>query len=164
MNKSFAAAFALLLCAGFASAQQQTDHAREVGKKVRCMCGGCSDTAGTCYHVGGAFSGPCDQAKKELKEIGDRLAKGDSDDLVLQSMIQEYGTAAFVEPPHSGFGQVAWATPAVCLVAGTILVIFVIKRWRRHPAIIEPIAASPVPVSPDALQQARRRVEQDTED
>src|SRR5712664_2578967 len=80
----------------------QQDRVHQVGKKLKCMCGGCNDTAATCYHVGGAFSGPCDTAKGMLKKIEQQVARGDSDDLILQSFVQELGQVALIEPPHSG--------------------------------------------------------------
>ena len=145
---------------------QQTDRARQVGKKVRCMCGGCNDTAATCYHVGGAFSGPCGTAKGALKKIDERLAKGDSEDLILQSFVQEYGPVVYVEPPHSGFGQVAWAMPVVYLLTGTILVIFVISRWRRRNISLAPAPGTRATgaISQELLARARARAARDTED
>ena len=143
---------------------ETTDRARQFGRKVRCMCGGCGDTASTCYHVGGAFSGPCDTAKAELKTIDERLAKGDSEDLILQSFVQEYGSVVYVEPPHSGFGQVAWAMPVVYLTVGTGMVLFVISRWRKRPMPVAAGHASSANISPEILEQARQRVARDTED
>ena len=64
MVASFGAFF---LISGAAIAQQ-TERTREVGKKVRCMCGGCNDSASTCYHVGGEFSGPCGQATASVSK------------------------------------------------------------------------------------------------
>src|SRR5712691_495360 len=75
---------------------QQTDRARLLGTKIKCMCGGCNDAAGKCYHIGGAFSGPCDTAKTMLKELDQRAARGEADDLVLQSFVQEYGPTVYV--------------------------------------------------------------------
>src|SRR6266699_4956687 len=83
------------------------DHAHELGKLVRCSCGGCEQSAGTCYHVGGTFSGPCDLAKTMIKEIQGHLDRGLTDAQVIEAMIKEYGTAAYVEPPKVGFGLVA---------------------------------------------------------
>jgi cytochrome c-type biogenesis protein CcmH/NrfF len=154
-------AFLLLTASAIA---QQTDRAHEVGKKVRCMCGGCTDTASTCYHVGGEFSGPCGQAKAELKTIADRLSKGDSEDLILQSFVQQYGSEVYVEPPHTGFGRVAWAMPAIYLAVGTVVVIFVINRWRKRPALVPAAPSGSVGVSPEALERARQRVARETED
>jgi cytochrome c-type biogenesis protein CcmH/NrfF len=145
----------------FPARAEQSDRARQFGKKVRCMCGGCNDTASTCFHVGGAFSGPCDTAKGTLKTIDDRLARGDSEDLILQSFVQEYGPVVYVEPPHSGFGQVAWAMPVVYLVVGTGLVVLVISRWKNRPVHAMHTAAG---VSTEVLERARQRVARETED
>src|SRR5271156_5762055 len=113
---------------------QPLDHAHQLGMKVRCMCGGCNDSAGGCYHVGGAFSGPCDTALGMLKKIDERIAQGNSDDLIVQSFVQEYGQAVLTEPPHSGFGRVAWWIPALALIGGFAVVLSVISRWRKHSA------------------------------
>src|SRR5579864_5658288 len=144
----------------------QDDRAHQIGKKVKCMCGGCNDTAATCYHVGGAFSGPCDTAKGMLKKIDQQIARGDSDDLIVQTFVQEYGQVALIEPPHSGIGRVAWAMPVLYLVAGGILVLFVISRWRKRPArAMQTAGASTATgISAERLENARRRVAQETED
>jgi cytochrome c-type biogenesis protein CcmH/NrfF len=146
-------------------AQQTSDRARAIGKKLKCMCRGCQDTAATCYHTGAAFSGPCDTAKGMLKVIDERLAKGDSDDLILQSFVQQYGQEVYIEPPHSGIGSVAWAMPTVYLVLGTGLVVLVISRWRkRTPQPAPPSGAAVAAISAEDLERARRRVAQETED
>lgn len=141
---------------------QQPDRAHQVGAKVKCMCGGCGDSAGKCYHVGGAFSGPCDTAKAELKEIDRRIALGESDDLILQSFVQQYGPAALIEPPNHGIGRLAWWTPFLALFAGLCLVVFVLSRWKGRPA--SPVTASGPRLSHDALEQARQRAARETED
>jgi len=145
---------------------QEADHTHLVGMKVRCMCGGCNDSAGGCYHVGGAFSGPCDTALGMLKKIDARIAKGDSDDLIVQSFVQEYGQAVLTEPPHSGFGRVAWWIPAVALIGGFALVLGVISKWRKRlspePALAG--AGNARPVSAELLERARKQAASDTED
>jgi hypothetical protein len=145
---------------------QQLDHTHQLGMKVKCMCGGCNDSAGGCYHVGGAFSGPCDTALGMLKKIDERIAQGNSDDLIVQSFVQEYGQAVLTEPPHSGFGRVAWWIPALALIGGFALVLTVISRWRKHitpePALAG--AGSAPAISPELLERARARAARDTED
>ncbi len=150
---------------------QQTERVREVGKKVRCMCGGCNDSASTCYHVGGEFSGPCGQAKAELKTIDDKVLKGDSDDAILASFVQQYGSAVYVEPPKHGFSLLAWMLPSIYLVVGTVVVIFVISRWRARVHVgLTPAGAggATIPghpgISAAELERARQRVARETED
>jgi len=145
---------------------QPLDHAHRLGMKVRCMCGGCNDSAGGCYHVGGAFSGPCDTALAMLKQIDQRIAEGQSDDLIVQSFVQEYGQAVLTEPPHTGFGRVAWWIPALALIGGFALVLGVISKWRKRttpePALAGAGGASPI--SADLLERARAQAARDTED
>jgi cytochrome c-type biogenesis protein CcmH/NrfF len=145
---------------------QQLDHAHQLGMKLKCMCGGCNDSAGGCYHVGGAFSGPCDTALGMLKKIDERIAQGNSDDLIVQSFIQEYGQAVLTEPPHSGFGRVAWWIPALALIGGFALVIGVISRWRKRlaPEPTLATAGNAPAVSRELLDRARAQAARDTED
>jgi len=159
----FAGALPLLSAFGDA---QQLDHTHQLGMKVRCMCGGCNDAAGGCYHVGGAFSGPCDTALGMLKKIDERIAQGNSDDLIVQSFVQEYGQAVLTEPPHSGFGRVAWWIPALALIGGFAVVLSVISRWRKHSAPQPALAsAGGAPaISSELLDRARAQATRDTED
>jgi cytochrome c-type biogenesis protein CcmH len=147
-------------------AAQQLDHTHQLGMKVKCMCGGCNDSAGGCYHVGGAFSGPCDTALGMLKKIDERIAQGNSDDLIVQSFVQEYGQAVLTEPPHSGFGRVAWWIPALALIGGFALVLGVISRWRKRlaPAPALAAAGNVPPISNELLNRARAQAAHDTED
>jgi cytochrome c-type biogenesis protein CcmH/NrfF len=159
----FAGASPILSAVGDA---QQPDHTHQLGMKVRCMCGGCNDSAGGCYHVGGAFSGPCETALGMLKKIDERIAQGNSDDLIVQSFVQEYGQAVLTEPPHSGFGRVAWWIPALALIGGFMLVLAVISRWRKQPpsAPALAVAGHGTHISPELLERARAQAVRDTED
>ena len=169
----FARIYALGVLAIVAPAAQpvfadQNDRAHQVGAKLKCMCGGCDQSAAKCYHVGGSYSGPCDTAKQEIKEIDEQIAKGKSDDQVLQALIAEYGPLAYVEPPKSGFGLVAWLMPVLYLLAGTVLVIVIMRRWRKRPPMnAAPAAAGAnggVQVTPELLARARELAQRETED
>src|SRR5579863_2730752 len=69
----------------------QNDRAHQIGNKLKCMCNGCDQSAGKCYHVGGSFSGPCDKAKAMLSEIDGHIAQGKSDEQIMQAMIRSTG-------------------------------------------------------------------------
>src|SRR6266581_4153168 len=134
----------------------QTDRTHQIGSKIKCMCNGCDQAAGKCYHVGGAYSGPCDTAKTMLKEIDTHIATGLNDQQVLDAMIKQYGPLAYVEPPKSGFGLVAWLMPILYLLGGLTLVVAVMKRWRRRPVVVaSAVGANGVHVSPELLARAR---------
>jgi cytochrome c-type biogenesis protein CcmH/NrfF len=143
----------------------QSDRTHQIGSKIKCMCNGCDQAAGKCYHVGGAYSGPCDTAKTMLKEIDTHIAAGMDDQQVLDAMIKQYGPLAYVEPPKTGFGLVAWLMPILYLLGGFALVVIVMKRWRRRPAAVaSAAAANGVYVSPELLARAREQAQRETEE
>ena len=143
----------------------QSDRTHQIGSKIKCMCNGCDQAAGKCYHVGGTYSGPCDTAKTMLKEIDTHIAAGMDDQQVLDAMIKQYGPLAYVEPPKTGFGLVAWLMPILYLLGGLALVVIVMKRWRRRPAAVASGAdANGVHVSPELLARAREQAQRETEE
>ncbi|MDE3110893.1 MAG: cytochrome c-type biogenesis protein CcmH [Acidobacteriota bacterium] len=133
----------------------QAERGHAISLRLKCMCGGCEDTVGTCNHSGGAFAGPCATAKSMLKEIDQRVARGESDDLILQDFVQEYGPTVLVSPPAKGFDWLVWAMPIILPLLAFVLVWQVVVRWRRHTAT-EPAAAAGPPVSAELLARARR--------
>ena len=140
---------------------QPPTHAKVLGQRLKCMCGGCGDTASSCNHTGGAFSGPCDTAKGMLKEASDRISSGNSDDLVLQSFVQEYGPTMLIEPPKAGFNLLAWIMPIVMPILALFAVWVVVRRWR-HRAILAP-AGGPG-ISPALLARAQHEAERDSDE
>jgi cytochrome c-type biogenesis protein CcmH/NrfF len=139
----------------------QAARAKSLGKRVKCMCGGCDDAAGMCTHSGGAFAGPCDTAKAELKEIDRRVSRGDSDDLILQSFVQEYGPTVLIEPPKAGFDWLVWIMPVVFPIVALILVWQVVRRWHRRAELAP---ASGPPVSADLMERARRAADKEPDE
>jgi len=140
------------------SGAQNAERAKALSRKVMCMCGGCNDTAGTCNHTGGAFSGPCDTAKAMQKEVAERVNRGDSDDLVLQSFVQEYGPTVLPEPPRKGFTWLVWIMPVVAPLIALYLIWEVVRRWRRHALL--PAGGPSVP--PELLDRARREADRES--
>ncbi len=135
--------------------------AKEIGMRLKCQCRGCDMSAGGCAHPGGAFSGPCDTAKGMLKEIDQHLAKGQSEQQIIDAFVAEYGTVVYVEPPKKGFGLVAWMMPVIYFVAGLALVVFIVRKWAVRPRSAT-VAASGL--SSDTLARARAQAARETED
>jgi cytochrome c-type biogenesis protein CcmH/NrfF len=124
-------------------AQQLSDRAKQVGTKIKCMCRGCEMPASTCSHPGGAFSGMCDTAKMMLGEVDQHIAKGETDEQILQAFVQEYGTQVYTEPPKSGF---------------------MIARWRKR-SVEETVSAVGTPgISAELLERARAQASRETQD
>lgn len=137
----------------------QSDRAKAIGTKIMCMCGGCSDAAGKCTHMGGAFAGPCEKAQAELQEVDQRVASGSSDDLVLQSFVQEYGPTVLISPPARGFDLWAWLMPVIMLLVGATIAGLVVLRWKRRTV------AAPAPrISPELLARVQHQMGSESDD
>jgi cytochrome c-type biogenesis protein CcmH len=148
----------LQLCPSRAGAQQ-TDRAKQVGGKFMCTCG-CSQVLTQCNHVG------CTTSASMLKEVDQAVARGDSEEKITQAFVLEFGTKVYAEPPKSGLSLVAWTLPSIYLVTGTVLVIFVIVRWRKRNVYLAaaPGASATSGVSAELLARARAQAARDTED
>lgn len=118
-------------------------------------------SAGGCAHPGGAFSGPCDTAKAMLKEVDQHLAKGESEQQIIDAFVAEYGTVVYVEPPKKGFGLVAWLMPVFYSLVGFGLVIFVVRKWAVRPASAGSAGSQ---VHNEAMDRARAQAARETED
>ena len=164
MTKRRVAAFTLVLALSASSAilssraQTQADRAKQIGGKFMCMCS-CNQVLTQCNHVG------CTTSRSMLKELDGWVARGDSETAITSAFVQEFGTKVYAEPPKSGLSLLAWSLPTIYLLLGTLVVIFVIWRWRSRPAVPPvALAGGAAGISAPDLERARRRVAQETED
>lgn len=133
---------------------QETDHAKQLGMKLMCMCG-CGQVLVQCNHIN------CPSSAPMLKELDAHIARGENDDLVVQDFVQEYGEAVLSEPPNRGFNRAAWLIPGLAFAFGLGLVTFLILQWRRRAPAPAP---RPRQVSAEALQRARELADKETEE
>jgi hypothetical protein len=143
----------LATCALSPTPAQETPRGKALSKRVLCMCGGCEDSAGLCNHPGGTFSGPCETARGMQKDLDAHVTRGESDDQILQAMVEQYGPTVLVEPPKKGFDLLAWIMPIVVPLVALVLVWEVVRRWRQK-ATLAP-AGGPH-VSAEFLARAQR--------
>ena len=136
---------------------QGSDRAKQIGGKFMCMCS-CNQVLTQCNHVG------CTTSASMLKELDGWVARGDSETAISSSFVQEFGTKVYAEPPKSGLSLVAWSLPTIYLLLGTLLVVVVIWRWRAKALAPHTAVAGTPGLSAQALEDARRRVAQETED
>jgi cytochrome c-type biogenesis protein CcmH/NrfF len=142
----------LLLALAWPAGAQQTERAKRLGKQLMCMCG-CNQVLTECNHI------DCSVRAHMLDELDERVKSNESDDLILQSFIQEYGERVLVVPPAKGFDLAAWILPVVVPLVGLGLVALVVLRWR-HQAALAPAEK----VSGDLLARARREAEREGEE
>ena len=165
MTKRRVAGFALVIALSACSSMmlssraqaQQTDRAKQIGGKFMCMCG-CNQVLTQCNHVG------CTTSASMLKQLDQAVARGDSETAITSAWVQEFGTKVYAEPPKSGLSLVAWSLPSIYLLLGTAVVIFVIWRWRSRAMVAVATVNRAPGISAQDLENARRRVAQDTED
>jgi len=128
---------------------QETERAKRIGGKLLCVCG-CNQILTACNHVG------CTYSHDMLKEVDERVARNEPDDLTIQAFVQEYGPTVLASPPSSGFNRAAWVMPVVVPLVSLYLLWEVLRRWRRRAALTT--AAGPE-ISLDLLARARRESE-----
>jgi cytochrome c-type biogenesis protein CcmH len=127
----------LMLCPALGSAD--TDRAKAVGSKLMCICG-CQQVLTECNHI------HCPSSVPMRAEVTEKLAAGMTDDQLLKSFVEKYGTAVLAAPAFSGiFNRTAWLTPFAALVIGLAGLIFYLRR----------IKATTAPPAPATIESSR---------
>jgi cytochrome c-type biogenesis protein CcmH len=120
-NKAFLAGMLLL---GPALSTADTDRAKAVGSKLMCICG-CQQVLTECNHI------HCPSSVPMRAEVTEKLAAGMTDDQLLKSFVEKYGTAVLAAPAFSGiFNRTAWLTPFAALVIGLAGLVFYLRRVK----------------------------------
>jgi cytochrome c-type biogenesis protein CcmH/NrfF len=152
-SRTIALTFVLLLVAPYSFAQE-TARARALGQKLMCVCG-CNQVLISCNHVG------CSYSHDMIKQLDERVARNEPDDLTVQAFVQEYGPTVLSAPPAKGFNRVAWVMPVVVPLVALGIFWEVIRRWRQRSALV---AASGPKISPDLLARAQREAHKDADE
>jgi cytochrome c-type biogenesis protein CcmH/NrfF len=139
---------------------QNAPRAKKLADGLKCMCGGCEDSAGQCSHPGGSFSGPCETARGMQKDLDARVAKNESDDAILAAYVTQYGPTVLVEPPKKGFDLLAWIMPVLMPILAFILVWYVVRSWRKKAQLAP--AGGPH-IDAEFLARAQREAKGDLE-
>src|ERR1700690_3341897 len=141
-----ALAFAVALPMVTIARAQESARSKELGQKLMCVCG-CNQILGSCNHVG------CSYSHEMMKQLEDRIARNEPDDLTLQAFVQEYGPTVLSSPPATGFNRIAWIAPIAFPLVALVILWEVVRRWRQRSALAT--AAGPK-VSAELLARAQR--------
>ena len=140
---------------GAGSASKSADaRFNDLGHKLMCKCG-CNQILLECNHVG------CSYSHDMIKQLEERVARNEPDDLTIQAFVQEYGATVLSAPPVKGFNRAAWIMPVVVPLVALGIFGKVIRRWRQRSALV---AASGPKVSPDLLARAQREAQKETDE
>jgi cytochrome c-type biogenesis protein CcmH len=114
----------------------QEERARGIGRELRCLV--CQNQS--------IEDSDADLARDLRRIVREQVSAGRSDAEVVGFVHQRYGDFVLLRPRFSAATALLWATPAVALLAGGLL----LRSARRRPA-----AASAAP-APGALTEAER--------
>ena len=73
--------------------------------------------------------------------VRERLVAGDSDEQVLQYIVDRYGDFVLLRPPVKPETYVLWASPAILLMIAAVLIAIYLRRHRRIGAAPRPLTA-----------------------
>ena len=140
----------------FMGAGDDSARFKDLGHRMMCTCG-CGQILLECNHVG------CQSSDKMRNQLLAALDKGDSnsDDLILQGFVQEYGPTVIAAPTATGFNRVAWIMPFLVLALGIAFAVHVVRSWKNRP---EPALADGIFIPPgNELDEFRRRARKETD-
>lgn len=130
---------------------------QKLGMELMCTCG-CNQILIQCQHTG---TDDCIVHDKMMAELEQRVATGESNSLILQDFVQEYGPAVLVVPPARGFDLTAWVMPIIVSIIGLGLAIVVVQRWRERALRPAHGTAKPAAVRSDLIERARAETEEE---
>jgi cytochrome c-type biogenesis protein CcmH/NrfF len=139
---------------GLVGAGDNSSRFNKLGHRMMCVCS-CGQILLECNHVG------CQRSDKMRNELSTGLDRAESDDLILQGFVQNYGPTVIAAPTTTGFNRVAWVVPFLALALGMTFVVLVVRSWRNKPtpALADGIA---IPHGRE-LDDFKRRARQETD-
>lgn len=143
----------LVIAAGLLPAQEPTPlvnpEVRRIGEQLRCMCG-CNYTVTSCNMLS------CEGAEYGRAKLLKLVQAGLSEKEIKASFVEEFGTVVLTSPPAEGFNLVGWVMPFVALLAGLLVVWWLLKTYLKKPATEA--------VDDSVLDRYRDRIEKDLTD
>src|ERR687895_2158448 len=109
-----------MLVPAIARADALDDAVRRVALQLQCpVCEG--------QNVADSNSGLAQDMRRVIRT---RVEAGESDQQILDFFVGSYGDGILTEPPKRGVGLGVWVGAAVGIVAGALLLLLLLMRWR----------------------------------
>jgi len=122
-----------------------------LGHNLMCTCS-CSQILLECNHVG------CPNSTGEIADLHAQMDAGASDAAIFNFFSVKYGPIALASPVRGGFDTVAWIGPFAFLLLGIILILLLLRLWKKRHDRLTPVA---LPATPDA-DALRDRIRDET--
>jgi cytochrome c-type biogenesis protein CcmH/NrfF len=146
MKGAQALALAVAVCFSL-GASEPTSRLNDLDHRLMCTCG-CAEILGECNHVG------CSSSTGELALLRDGIAKGLTDQQILDSFVAKYGAVVLAAPTTHGFDLVAWVAPFAVFAAALLGTVLLVRRWSVGKTQFAAPVADP---ETDALREKIRR-------
>jgi cytochrome c-type biogenesis protein CcmH len=102
---------------------------------------------------------PAPLAQQMRQQIDEQLAAGRSPDDIRAGFVAAYGDSVLMSPPRHGIGRTAYYLPLAVLLGGALVVLLLLRRWRRPSVVDEPEPDGRTPLTAAQRQALRRAVE-----
>src|SRR5436190_19439718 len=129
---------------------------KALGQKMMCPCG-CNQMLLECNHVG------CPDSDGMRAKLAASVQRGDPDDTILRSFVEDYGNTVLAAPTTTGFNLVAWIMPFAVLLAGGGLAVFMVRRWQIRRQLEPAVSATCSPSAGAPWNNLRERTRRETE-
>jgi cytochrome c-type biogenesis protein CcmH/NrfF len=97
--------------------------------------------------------------RQELKAA---LQTNGTDDMILNSFVQKYGTGV-LQVPREMNNRLVWIVGLAIFASTGMIVLFVLRKQRSRAAMLTTTAAQPQSINVDALRRVREGTEEDDE-
>jgi cytochrome c-type biogenesis protein CcmH len=126
-----------------------------VANKLSCYCG-------TCPHLA-VSQCTCSKADEIKNEIKQKIAKGMTEQQIINSFVAEYGETVLSAPPKSGFNLSVWMIPFLAFLVGGIVLFTFLKNQQKPPEDQPPTGSPNIPDQKDADEDYRQRLNEELE-
>lgn len=79
----------------------------------------------------------CSVKQLYYQEVADMFKKGMTKQQILDYYVKEQGIQALKAPPKTGFNLTLWVTPFALLAIVSLLIFFLIKKWKKNRVVAE---------------------------
>lgn len=115
---------------------------QRLAAKLRCVCPCHQSMLSECSNMQCSARAQLDAAMVKLSQ---KVRSSDSDELILQAFVQEFGPEVLAAPPTHGFSLVVWIMPWVAAGLGLWALLAVLHYWRAQRPSAEPAGAPAAP-------------------
>lgn len=112
------AVMAVVLIFLVATDPSDSDRVNAIGSRIKCpVCQGES-----------IFNSPSQMARDMMDLVAERVAAGETDEVIIDRILASYSGAVLLDPPVGGVTLPLWLAPVVAVAVGAVVIV----SWRRH--------------------------------